>query len=884
MIRLWNVGVAAGLCLLLAACGGGGGDSVASGSGTVVTLSADARLDVGAVEHNAKTFQLRAHISNVQPGQEIWIGVRSDASTVSLFSDVRFLYVDPSGQMQFDVDLRNDLLVGVQQEVLEIRICADAQCQKVLAGPVAVRIVVDVQPNIGIAPLIELSRSGSDPAPTVDVPISVPAAAGAIVLSPNLPGSDPIGVELVGGHLHLTTTQVRAGTYELEVNLASTSRAEYSARAMIRYTVLPPAGGERAMSIVADGPLALTATDGQVFRRRLTVTKASWSNGPVSAEPMNMWPVSPAILSIVKVSELEFDLVVDTRGAPAGPYSGLLVFSGPPQVGITPVNVSVQVDTAVRLDAPPGLVLNATTQPAEAQWSTPVAMVDGSRVNWSATVSAPWLRLVRGSGVTGADSLAVAVDLQQALRYPGRQFAWIDVTVDRPGVLPQRLVYNLVNELPAITVSSPGALAGSSGRIFLGGALLSRNDLVESGLLKVTGGTLRRTTYVADPRYAGSFYTVALDVDGLTPGVPVTVSIDTPVLRTAVTLPVNAATAPAAGRTALGYGLRRPATWSERERAWFFAGGDRVYRYGLAGAAWALASVSLPGVIDVDPSSEEGVLLALARDNALRGLDPATLASRWQAALLDVGSFGMPDPRMSVLHKAMAHNADGSVFVAVGQDGVDRGGVQQLGFDWLNPGASFGWQTGNYGGGAAPGNVALGIAASAGHETHVMSLGTAKDFNSRYLYRASTRGLSPAASATAAGRTPMGYAITGDGLFGLVYSVLLTGSGATQLASAPQVQVIDLRGAPMAPTVLATLSMSAAVGCGTPREAGETCTHDAALAVDPQSRMVLVLGPRGAAVVPLPDAVRRSFATAAARSLGRSAPLKLAWPASPNRP
>jgi hypothetical protein len=119
--------------------------------------------------------------------------------------------------------------------------------------------------------------------------------------------------------------------------------------------------------------------------------------------------------------------------------------------------------------------------------------------------------------------------------------------------------------------------------------------------------------------------------------------------------------------------------------------------------------------------------------------------------------------------------------------------------------------------------------------------------------------------ALAAGRTPLGYAITGDGQYGLVYSVNLSGEGDTQVASDAQISVIDLRGSFMPNSVLSTQAMTAPVGCGSPRAVGETCMHQASLAVDPQSRMVLVLGPRGVEVVALPDAVRRATSASASR-------------------
>ena len=106
------------------------------------------------------------------------------------------------------------------------------------------------------------------------------------------------------------------------------------------------------------------------------------------------------------------------------------------------------------------------------------------------------------------------VDSNLLAQYPAFQFAWVDVSVDRPDVRPVRLIFSIMNALQAITLSSPGALAGTSGRIFLSGMMLNRSDLVSSGLLRVTGATVRQATYVADNRFAGNVFMVRLDVDG----------------------------------------------------------------------------------------------------------------------------------------------------------------------------------------------------------------------------------------------------------------------------------------------------------------------------------------------------------------------------------
>ncbi|MEQ1686381.1 MAG: hypothetical protein ABL916_22250 [Burkholderiaceae bacterium] len=893
------------MCSALWACGGGGGGDSGSNDGPV-KLTAPAQRDIDIVERNGLTFQVEGRISGLKGGQQFYVAVAfSDQPESRLFSDVRLANPTVYDTIFLDVDLRTDLATGLHEELLQIAVCDDAECKKLLAEPTSTRVVVNVKPNIGVAARTELSRVGAEAAPSIDIPVSVPAEAGTITIS--APGSEALAAAWVDGKLRITSQQVRAGTYELPVSIRSAQLGSYSASTTVVYTVLPPASGEQGMSIVSVmDPISVAATDGQLLTRRITLTKATWSSAPVTAEIFAQLPETPAILSIVNVGGDDFDLIIDTRGATGNFYSGGILFSGPPQVGQISRNVSVSIDSALLLNQPPAAELNETSTLADTRFSTPVTMVDGGRVNWSATVSTPWLRLLRSTGVTGQDALSVEIDTSLLTEYTFIQSAFIDVSVDRPGVQPVRLIYTMSNALQAITRSSPGALAGTSGRIFLSGSMINRSDLVSSGLLQVTGAALRSATYVLDPRFVGNRFMVVLDVDGTTPGTPVSATIDTPLLRTSVTLPVHAASVGPAANVALPYGARRPATWSERERAWFFAGGGTVFRYGLSGSAWVLGSTALPGVIDIDVSPEESVLLALSADG-LRGLDPGTLSQRWAAT--QAGSVGADaDTRLAVMQKALSHNADGSFFVATRSADASGSSVSGLRFDWLRPSPNFDWEFGT-GVGALDqaGDPPFGIVRSAGHESNLLSRGTVKSNGTRALYLASHRGVQPGytdptlnsvadgmallsasdsglhvlttsglvqtrygsvslATVLATGRSAMGYAITGDGRYGLVYSVKLVGTGDAQVASEPEIAVVELGSNLLAPTLLSSIVMSAPVGCGSPRALGETCVHEASLAIDPKSGMVLVLGPRGAEVVALPDAVQSAGKAARERA------------------
>ncbi|CAG1017990.1 hypothetical protein BURC_02707 [Burkholderiaceae bacterium] len=904
VLRRW-AGVV--VCAILAGCGGGGADS-----GESIRLSIDASREMSVLERQPLTFQLRAGVDGAKVGQVFYVAVATEGGAQSrLISDIRLVDNAISDALYLDVDLRTDIPAGRHEEVLSVAMCSDAACaQPPAGGPVSTRIIVNVKPNIAIVPLIELTRSGADAAPGIEVRVDVPGEAGEVALNVNSLHSSAIGAELAGHTLRITTQQVRAGTYELPLDVYSTTQPGYQASTTVRYTVLPPSTGEQPMTMSADSAMTIAVADGQLLTRRITLQKASWSSAPIEGEITNQWPGTSAVLSLVPAGDDAFDLVIDTRGAAPIHHSGLVRFRAA-QAGELYVNVSVAVASSVSMTAPQSITLDATTVPADARWSTPVTMVDGAAIGWSATVSQPWLKLTRPSGVTGRDSLDVEVDPTAIARFPGYQFAHVDVVVDRAGVQPVRLVYTVSNNVPAITVSSPGALVGAGGKIYLSGFGLTRTDLVSSGMMTLSGATLSSVSHHADPRFVGDYYMMVLDVVDAVPGTPVTVTLDTPLLRSSVTLPVRENATPSAGHAKLPLGERRPPSWSSRENAWAVAGNGMVYRLGLSSGTWELSATPLPGVVDVDWSPDETVLLALT-DIGVRGLHPTTLSTLWSASPDPLSYPWSIDTRTTALQKSLANNASGSVFASMRGPSGGSSDVVDLIIDWRTPLSTYGQGGGYHAGTIDLGSLPMGIASSASRTATIMSQGPQKD--SRYVFRTLQRRMTPgyaddALSGLADGlfvlssddagsrvltsdghvysrwfgsswlaqelpsdRTAMGYTLTGDGQFGLVYSAILSGSGDAEVATEPQLAVIDLRGTPWPMTVLATLPITGPVGCGSPRGTGETCRHLASLVVDPKSRMVLVSGPRGMTLVPLPETVRAASYSTRGTSVLRSQP------------
>lgn len=890
----------------LAACGGGG-SATSDAPGPTLTMLAPA-LEATLVERNDTLTELhwQARVRGMAPDRAYYIGLSGSAG--ELISDARLATPTEDDLIDVVLTVRTDLPVGTHRSSAEMALCEDAQCQKLLAGPVSTEVVVQVRPNIALATEVALARQGAEPAPAVDVPMTIPPEAGEVrtwVLNP----SAELHAELVAGALRITTEQARAGTYELQVGVESVTDPRYRASTRVRYTVTAPPDGEHEMAL-STPLLSVDMTDGQTTTRRLRVTKASWSSVPLQVSLLNLSPDDPPIVSVSPLGGDEFDLVFDAAGVRSGVYHRSLLVSGGPFGGAATVQLSIGVDSAVRVAQPTGIVLDAASTPAQARWSSAIEMADGAAVGWHARISAPWLRTVRGDGLTGRDTLELEVETARLPRHPHTHHATLELSVDRAGVMPLQLVFTLTNSVPMLTSSSPGALVGTQGRIQITGATLASSDLVSSGMLSVSGATLRQARFTPDPRYVGNVYLVTLDVDGAVPGTPVVASLATPLLTTSVSVPVRPATVPPSGAAPLPFGLRRPAAWSARQEAWYFSGEQQVWRLGLAGAQWQLSATPLAHVIDVDPMPDETALLAVA-GTALFGLDPVTLAPQWTAQLASgYSSLRVPDATPLALRKALGHNTDGNPFVAVRNADGGGGGIASIQLDPWSPGPTYEWQSGRTTSSADADGLPrpYAVVTSAGREANVVQRTGLED--EREIYRTSSRWLAPAhvdpflaavpvgravlavsddgqrfidgsgqvrgpqlsfatTGSLAPGRTAAGHGLTGDGRFALVYSYKLSGeAAATQSADDPTLTVFDLRD-PAVPGVLASLPLPAAVGCGSPRASGETCRHDASVSVDAHARMALVLGPRGAVVLPLPDTVRQA---ATQRSKALSAP------------
>lgn len=865
---------------LLSACGGGGGGDN-SGDGDDLSLALPVgRVETSVVARNAAQVDVVVRINGLDEQQVVYIGATGGDS---LFSGGELIDTGDNGAALRGT-LRNGLQPGVYTDTVTFSLCGDQACS---GGPVAptvtATIVVTVLPNIEVAPLVTLSRSGAQAPPTARVDVSIPPPAGSLQMFATVLGGG-IDVQLVGSELVVTTQPLRAGVYESIVEISSTSDGRYNTRTTVRYTVEAPPGGEQALAALAQ-PVQLALPQGARVTQRLQVQPSTWTSEPITAAIETTFPFRSGAAVVRRISDTEFDLTIDLAGFAGDTYLGSVVFTQGTFGGLAVLAVRVDVSPPFALDSPPAFQVEPSSTASALTWRSAITMTDGSTARWTASVDKPWITVRAASGLTGQDTVELVLDpdpksFPPVFAFPG-PVARLTLSVDRAGVPPRTWDVPVANLLPSITAAAPGALSAGTARVVVRGNALSQ-DLIARGALAVTGATLRAASFVADPTYVGDINVMLLDIDGIAVGRDVELRISHPLLTTSALLSGPSAGAPPAGRAELQHDVYRPPSYSARHRAWFFASSGHLWKLGNGASGWTLQRADLADAIDVDLTADELRLVAVAAQRYVV-LDPATLGT---LATAIPTAFNTIDARALPRSKTLAAASDGALFVGLATDTLARVDLDPIvptpEVLYNKPGALLPsaslrklvvsadrgrivvqnrpgsvWENQAY---AVPPRAFGATATLAlGYDTDI--IGVSND-GSRTLDAAGiVRGLGGSADlrgAVPATHTAVGFGLTPDGRYGLVHAARRTGSGADEQASDALLLVVDVRTLPaVVPlTVTGTLAMSGAVGCLLPRTASQRCDHVASVTVDAAARMALVLGPRGAEVVPLPDGVR----------------------------
>jgi hypothetical protein len=795
----------------------------------------------------------------------------------------------------FDADLEFNVAysAGTQHGELLVLVCFDPDCREAVPGsPLRVPLQLEVLPNIHLAPETTLSRTGREPAPTLDIPVSVPAAAGEIVME----GGNSVrgvNVQWLGQALRVTTEQLSAGRYEQDVVLTSRSDPRYRAAARIVYRVDPPQGGQLPLSLTPFGGNAVVV-QGQTHRQRLHVQRPTWTD---ALQPLVLTDASGRA-RLESLGGDDYDLVFDATGVDVGSvFTPQLSISAPPWGGEATATFRLSVAGAFAVNLP-GVMLDGKSTLDSLSTSANVTTASGPAARWSARSLSPWIRLRSTSGTTGVDALTVDFDAAAVLAHRGQLEGEVEVATDQSAASPLRVSVVVVNQIPAVGPSFSDALLAGNGSVYLDGTLDFYSDVTRT--LQVEGAVLQGATIRSDPRFAASLNVMRVDLQGLTVGQTVILRSAWPLLTTEVKIPVLDTPRVPSGQVSLPFGRWRSAQYSLRQGALYFAGDGFVGRWALAGGVWSLQTVAVPGLVDAALYGDHTSLLAAGGQSTWR-LDAGSLATMASSSLAsrpfyeNLGLEATPPTAMS----ALAVAADGAS-VAATRALTNAGSSIAM----MTVGGQFADLTGSTANGTEPGNVSMpgdpdsakpgvGLVRSASGEIVVGVYPSGQlrvyrasqrmpEFNGQVLPGRTPRavsndgsklllddgssrinGTTVAGSLSAllpAGFTIGGYGLSGNGRFGLIYLYRVAIEGGLPRARDAAVWTVDLasaetRGLDGATPVVDRRALADAVGCNATLQAAESCAHEAQIVVAPGDASAFVLGPRGVAAFALPATV-----------------------------
>lgn len=919
------------LCLLvvLAACGGGGGGGeivvplsptpppppAATFSASFSPPSIQASTIAGYVDAEPYTAVL-----SYDGKTDIYLAGDADKNIVwSVSGNVG------GNALTGTITFRSDLAPGTYTTQYQVHACLDQACSSEVQGsPASVPVTLVVKPNIEVQQnQLNLTRTGADPAPTATDPVTIPAEAGTVTMTAQGPAS-VFTASFDGQAIHVATNQVRAGTYSLQLALQGSSDPRYTRTVSVGYTVNPPPGGEQVLAMTPTSA-NLVVTEGGSQSLPFTVTAPTWTSSPVTVTLKD----STGMLRLADLGSNAYRVDLDASSALPGMYSADVLASAGATGGQVRSRISWLVSSSFYATGNFNTVLDATSQPSALQLSGSVVTVDGVQSTWLASSMSNWFQVAPDSGTTGVDPLQVLIDPAFGGADDPGYAGSLSLTIDRAGASPQSVSVSVYNNIPELA-RSVAVLSGTAGRVYVDGFIPSiASQLLASGSLHVTGATLAGASYRDDRRFVGTVSLLALDLTGATPGTPITVSVETPLASSQVTIAVEAPVQVAPDFASLPYGAYRPGVYAAGLDAFYFSAPGSVYRWAATGAQRSLAQAGVDGVTGLALRQDEQQLYVVAGSSLLR-LDPATLVQTAASPPLTDGS-GRAGPQFDA---NVAANLSTVVFASDGRaiaSTLPAAGSPDLrGAYWIHSASTSRRLAdlstapriadpgeGNWASGASDSGV--GLASSPSHHV-IVGTDAAGDVS---VYQASLARWNPgprlpagttivavddlaarmvrsdgivldagAPSGNLSSVVPLtyqagGYGLTQDGRYGLVYGYQTNPANGAQPASHGTLWVVDLSQSPLSTgAIVDTIALASPVGCTAAMLAdGETCLHQAAIVVAPGSASAFVLGPRGVAAVALPAGVQVTGAAAGARAqaLARTAPPETPiaqWPAA----
>jgi len=263
--------------------------------------------------------------------------------------------------------------------------------------------------------------------------------------------------------LRVQADSLPSGTYSAVLSVVSGTR---QLNLPVSYVVTAPPGGDRALATTRTSLTFAVSEGATSVAQALGLQRPSW-NPAVSVNIQysqgNNW------LTATTRPDNDIELSVNASGLLRGTYQANLVLTGAyPSAPLT-VPVSVTVGEGLATPTAQLVVLGSDSPSSALTGSVAVRSNGAASLQWSATSSAPWLRLTRAQGSLGQD-VTFEIDSAAALAMPAYTDQQATVSISAPNFTSVQTTVTVRRELAELHYVGPGNVtAGRPVRVIVRG-------------------------------------------------------------------------------------------------------------------------------------------------------------------------------------------------------------------------------------------------------------------------------------------------------------------------------------------------------------------------------------------------------------------------------
>ena len=611
------------LSLLLAACGSGGGGG--GGATTAPQAGSDSagsfRVALSPTSYGAQweqglplpPLEVKGTGIGALPAS-VFLGAKDQGSAID------HVTVEGTGaSAKFTVYVKSNLPLGQHKGTLQFSACRDEACTVHFAGsPASMPYDITIIKALRIAPTALRLSALSGATPGADIVVELPAGQTDYRVTPTVPWLT-VSKQTQAGFT-LTAKPMAPGRYQGSVTVYAAGRDTPVA---VDYEVTGDA--TTVTSIVPDqASLSLATLAAGSATGVLNLTLPPWTDELNASVQGPAWQSD--WLSVSKSGPRSLAVTASASTLPAGTYQAMIVLSSGPGIPTTNVPVAFTVGPAHwTIQGNTAFTVRSDTTAAQLSSTLVLAMPGLPPQAYSASTTAPWLKLSRSAGSPDSTPLRVDVvpaEMLKLLNFPSHT-AEIVITPAARNLPPLNVTVTLDKSLPQLNYVSPHTRLPNEGGIY---TLRGRNfdsiaDL--AGVLQTSGGAPTQVTRVNDT-------TLRVRMPGAASG---DVSFS---LKNALGLPAGAPVLSVVPQGALPYaaiparGQKTGLVFDAQRQTLYTV--DRtqqaILRFQWKGGSWEQTATPLANPDGVALSPDGKILVASTIEGNIVLFDPATMAQQ----------------------------------------------------------------------------------------------------------------------------------------------------------------------------------------------------------------------------------------------------------------